>query len=403
MKYECTVGFPDGSVSSFKANIDDLDNFREALLAKDVFLIEARPEVFKFSFSFVKRLIFLMGRTKRLINFTKLFSTLVKAGVNIDEALKLLIEDEPDQEMKSRLSSIRNDVLQGNSLSAAMAKEPDLFDTMYSRSVMAGERSGNLPGILQRMLFFYKKQHEMKKKVLMALIYPLILSFIAVLAIIALITMIIPKFTLAFENMDIELPAYTKFVIGLSDFFTTYGFFIIIFLIMGGYTLSSYFETPKGKRQLDTIKLALPVLGTIIGFSTLSNFLRTLATMLKGGIPLVEALVITEKSVGNTIYAEKISLVIQDVEKGDSFHECLKKSGMFPPLLVKMVKIGEESGTLDEMLEEASMYFDDEVDTMSTTLASLLEPLMMMALAVVFLGIMLAIMLPLISASSSQF
>ncbi len=400
MKYNCKVGFADGTISTLNVDIGSLDDFRQNLLNKDIFLIEATPEVFKFSFSFLTDIMFKMGRTKRIIAFTKLFSTLLKAGINIDEALLLLAEDEKEEKLKTIITAVRNEVLSGSSLASALSKQSDLFETIYSRSVMAGERSGNLPAVLDRLLFFYTKRYELKKKVMMALIYPAVLGFVAILAIIGLVTILVPKFTEAFANMNIELPAYTKFVISMSDFLTVYGPFLIL---LGGaiyYLFSEYLKTKKGRRNFDSFKLKIPVLGTIIGYSALSNFLLTLSTMIKGGIPVLESLVITEKAMGNVVYSEKIHQVIESVEKGESFNKSLRISGLFPDILMKMVKIGEESGELDAMLEEAALYFDDEVDVRATTLASLLEPIIMLGLAGVFLGIMLSIILPVFTAGS---
>lgn len=384
-----------------QADISNLEEFRNRLLERDVYLIEASPVAFRFSLDGLQAFFFQFGRTKRLIQFTRLFATLLRAGVSITDALRLLAEEERDPRMIERIDAVRTEVEGGGSLSSAFGRAPDLFDPMYSRSVMAGERSGNLPAVLDRLLEYHRKRFALKKKVLTALIYPGVLAVVAFLAIIALITLIVPRFAAAFANMDVELPAYTRFVMSTSDFFVHWGWLLVLALIGVAQAIRVYTASPAGRRVRDQLMLRIPLIGKISSLALLAGFLRTLATMLRGGIPLVEALLIAEKSLGNEIYAERMRIAIAAVESGEPLHACLRRAELFPDLLPKMVKIGEESGTLAEMLEEAAEYFDDEVDTLSTTMAGFLEPLMMILLAGVFLAIMLSIILPVFSAGSS--
>lgn len=399
MNYECTVGFADGTVSTIRADVGDVEDLRETLAARGVHLLDARPVVLRFSLDLVGDLLFRAGRGRRLIEFTRLFSTLVKSGVMVDEALKLLAEGETDPRMRRLLEGVRAEVVNGAPLSAALARESDLFDPLYYRSVAAGERSGNLAAVLDRLLAYQRQRQALAKKVLLSLIYPAILMLVAGAAIVGLVTYLVPKFAETFKSMEIELPDYTKFVIALSDFAVSFGPALVLLAVLALVAARRWARTPAGARRLDEVKLALPVFGNLLRVSALAAFLRTLATMLRGGIPLLEALRVTERAVGNAVVGESIRGVAEEVERGESFSRALKRAGDFPALLPRMARIGEESGKLDEMLEQAADFFDDEVDTLATTLATVIEPVLMMALAGVFLAVMLAMILPVFSMS----
>lgn len=399
MNYECTVGFADGTVSTLRADVADLDELRATLAARGVHLIDAKPLFLRLSLDLFGDLAFRAGATGRLIEFTRLFATLLRSGVMVVDALALLRDGERDARMRAKLDALHAAVTGGSALSAAMAREGDLFDALYYRSVFAGERSGNLPAVLDRLLAFHRKRRALAKKVLLSLLYPAILMAVAAAAIVGLITYIVPKFAQAFANMEIELPDYTKAVIALSDFAGYAWLPLLLLAALAAAAARRYSRTREGRLRIDGMKLSVPLFGRVVKFSVLANFLRTLSTMLRGGIPLLEALRVTERAVGNEVYAGMLSGVADDIERGESFSSSLARAGAFPDLLPKMAKIGEESGKLEEMLEHAADYFDDEVDTLATTLATMLEPLLMMALAAVFLAIMLAMILPVFSMS----
>lgn len=401
MNYECTVGFADGTVSTIRADVADLDALRADLAARGVHLLSARPLFLRLSADLAGDLLFRAGRTARLVEFTRMFATLIRSGVTVVDALTLLRDGEGEPRMRAKLDALLASVTGGSALSAAMAREGDLFDPLYYRSVFAGERSGNLAAVLDRLLQFHRKRQALAKKVLLSLLYPAILAVVALLAIVGLIGYIVPKFAEAFANMEIELPEYTKAVIGLSEMAGHYGLPLFLLALLALAALRRYARTREGRYRLDELRLSLPLFGRVIRFSILANFLRTLSTMLRGGIPLLEALRVTAHAVGNEVFAGRLGAVADAIERGESFSGALARHGGFPDLLPRMARIGEESGRLEEMLEHAADHFDDEVDTLATTLATLLEPLMMMILAAVFLAIMLAMILPVFSMGGS--
>jgi type IV pilus assembly protein PilC len=340
------------------------------------------------------------GRT--LMIFTRQLATLIDAGLPLLRGLNVLAKQERDLVLKGTINNLADSVQGGSTFSESLAQHPRIFNKLYINMVKAGELGGVLELVLIRLAEFQEKAQKIKNKVVSAMFYPVIVLVIALVILTFLLVFIVPRFQLIFKDMlgDKPLPQLTLMVIGASDAVKNNWYVIIgvIILLVIGYKL--FVRTPNGRGIVDNIKLHMPLFGDLIRKSSISRFSRTLGTLVTSGVPILQALNITKETAGNAVIAEAITKVHDAVKEGESIVHPLEASDVFPPMVISMIDVGEETGQLPEMLLKIADVYDDEVDNAVSGLTSLLEPIMIVFLALIVGTIVIALFLPLISIIS---
>ncbi len=341
-------------------------------------------------------------KPKVMMIFTRQLATLIDSGLPLLRALTVLEKQERDKVLQKTIGNLSEAVQSGNTFSEGLSHHPRIFNDLYVNMVRAGEVGGVLELVLTRLAEFQEKAQKIKNKVVAAMVYPIIVMFLAVAIMAFLLVFIVPKFEQIFKDMlgDKPLPGITLFVIGVSNAVKNhYGLilFAIVFLVVGMKLLS---RTAGGRVALDRFKLRLPLFGDLLRKTAISRFSRTLGTLVTSGVPILQALNITRETAGNTIIAGAISQVHDSVKEGESIVQPLEASGAFPPMVISMIDVGEETGQLPEMLLKIAEVYDDEVDNSRAGLTSMLEPIMIVFLALVVGTIVIALFMPLISIIS---
>ena len=342
------------------------------------------------------------GRT--LMIFTRQLATLIDAGLPLLRGLTVLSKQEPDPVLKKTIVGIADSVQGGGTFSEALAGHPRIFNKLYINMVKAGELGGVLEIVLLRLAEFQEKAQKTKNQVVSAMVYPAIVLFIAIVIMAFLLVVIVPKFKVIFDDMlgGKPLPPITQFVIGSSTLVQTNWYLIVagIVAFVVAYKFAS--QTPKGAAAIDAFLLRAPLFGDLTKKSAISRFSRTLGTLVTSGVPILQALNITRETAGNAVVAGAITRVHDSVREGESIVQPLEASGIFPPMVVSMVDVGEETGQLPDMLLKIADVYDDEVDNAVAGLTSMLEPVMIVFLAVVVGTIVIALFMPLISIISGM-
>ncbi len=331
---------------------------------------------------------------------TRQFSTLISSGLPLETSLVVLYEQTDDQKLKGILSQVRSRVSEGSSLHAALEEHESAFSDLYVSMVRVGEASGTLDVVLDRLADFLEKQLELTSKIRGAMIYPAIMFVVGLGVLVFMMTFVIPKVADIFEASNKALPFITVVLIGASDFLRENFVFLLVFLAVVLFFAHRYVKTPSGKKVYDRVSLRLPVFGKMSSKVMISRFTRTLATLLSSGIPLLESIRVSESVMGNSLYADNIKDVRVKVAEGAAFGGCLGQTGIFPPMMVRMVSVGEEVGKMEVMLSKVADMYDTEVDGMLATLTSLLEPVMILIMGVVMGFIVFAILLPVLNLTS---
>ena len=337
-------------------------------------------------------------KPKTLMIFTRQLATLIDSGLPLLRGLTVLGKQEPDPVMRKTVGKLGDTVTGGSTFSDALSQHPRIFNKLYVNMVKAGELGGVMELVLVRLADFQEKAQKLKNKVVSAMFYPIIVLIIAIAIMAFLLVYIVPKFKEIFDDMlqGRSLPALTQFVIGFSE--VVQNNFIIIALVVVivivAYNVAA--KTTKGREVVDAIKLRLPLFGDLIKKGSISRFSRTLGTLVTSGVPILQALNITRDTAGNVVLSNAIQKVHDSVKEGESIVAPLDKSGLFPPMVVSMIDVGEETGQLPEMLLKVADVYDDEVDNTVAGLTSLLEPIMIVFLAVIVGTIVIALFLPLI-------
>ena len=341
-------------------------------------------------------------KSKVLMIFTRQLATLIDAGLPLLRGLNVLAKQERDAVLKSTINKLADSVQGGSTFSEGLAQHPRLFNDLYVNMVRAGEVGGVLEVVLTRLAEFQEKAQKIKNKVVAAMVYPIIVLLLALAIMSFLMIFIVPRFEAIFHDMlgDKPLPAITLFVIGVSGFMQNH-WAILVGLLIGiivAYKLIA--RTRRGRALLDRAKLHAPLFGDLIRKTSISRFSRTLGTLVTSGVPILQALTITRETAGNMVIARAISQVHDSVKEGESIVQPLEASGAFPPMVISMIDVGEETGQLPEMLLKIAEVYDDEVDTSVAALTSLLEPIMIVMLALIVGTIVIALFMPLISIIS---
>ena len=342
-------------------------------------------------------------KSKTLMIFTRQLATLIDAGLPLLRSLTVLAKQEKDAVLHKTIHALADSVQGGSTFSESMAQHPLIFNKLYINMVKAGELGGVLELVLNRLAEFQEKAQKVKNKVISAMAYPVIVLIIAILIMIFLMAFIVPKFQAIFNDMlnGAQLPLITRFVIAISDvvkvmFIPPYLWLSLgaVFGVVIGYKLVT--RSVGGRKFLDRVALATPLFGDLLKKSSISRFSRTLGTLVTSGVPILQALNITRDTAGNEVVADAVSKVHDAVKEGESIVQPLEASGVFPPMVISMVDVGEETGQLPEMLLKIAEVYDDEVDNAVEGLTSLLEPIMIVVLALIVGTIVIALFMPLI-------
>lgn len=331
---------------------------------------------------------------KDVVIFTRQFSTMITAGLPLLQGLTILANQCENPTFKEVLKDIARSVEGGLSLCEAMQKYPNVFDSLYTNLVRAGEMGGVLDKTLQRLAEHMEKAEKLKAKVKGAMVYPIVVISVAILVIAVIMVFVIPVFEKMFGEMGAQLPAPTVIVISISRFVKGNIHLIIGAIILAVFLFRTYRKTPKGRKTTDAISLRLPVFGPLLKKVAVARFTRTLSTMLASGVPILDSLAIVAKTAGNVILEEIIMEVRQSVSEGQGIAEPLSETDIFPPMVVQMISVGEATGALDSMLEKIADFYDDEVDAAVAALTSMMEPMLMVFLGTTIGGLVISMYLP---------
>ncbi len=336
---------------------------------------------------------------KTLMIFTRQLATLIDSGLPLLRSLTVLAKQERDVVLKNTINTLADSVQGGSTFSESLAQHPKIFSKLYINMVKAGELGGVLELVLNRLAEFQEKAQKIANKIKGAMAYPVIVMVIAMLIMWFLLVFIVPKFEQIFKDMlgDKPLPTITQVVIGASRTVQSNFFVIVggIIALIVGYNL--FARSNMGRAIMDRVKLRVPVLGDLIRKTAISRFSRTLGTLVTSGVPILQALNITKETAGNVVIADAIGKVHDAVKEGESIVQPLDASGVFPPMVTSMIDVGEETGQLPEMLLKIADIYDDEVDNSVAALTSLLEPIMIVFLALIVGSIVIALFMPLLS------
>lgn len=327
--------------------------------------------------------------------FTRQMATMMKAGVPLVQSFEIVAEGVDNPTLRDLIMSIREEVASGTSFASALEKHPKYFDDLFCNLVDSGEQSGALETMLDRIATYKEKTEAIKAKIKKALTYPIAVIVVAVVVTGILLVKVVPQFAETFSSFGADLPAFTLFVLHLSELVQEWWFII---LVAGALAFYAFVEARRRSKafseSIDKLTLKLPVFGDIVYNSIIARFSRTLATTFAAGVPLIDALESVAGATGNSVYEKAVLSVRDEVATGVPLNTSLRKSGIFPSMLLQMTAIGEESGALDEMLDKVASYYEEMVDNLVDSLTSLLEPMIMSVLGVLVGGLMIAMYLP---------
>jgi len=333
-------------------------------------------------------------KTRDVVIFTRQFSTMINSGLPLVQALTILSEQTDNKALAAVTRKVVFDVESGNTVADALSKHPKAFTNLYVNMVAAGEAGGILDTILMRLATFLEKNDALVRKVKGAMIYPSVIMSVAAIAIIVLLLFVIPVFESMFASVGQALPLPTRIVIAASKFLNAYWWVLGGGVIAFGFLFKRYYASSSGKLVIDRLALKMPVLGDVLRKSAVSRFTRTLGTLISSGVSILEGLEITAKTAGNRVIQDAIMASRASIAGGDTIAQPLQKSKVFPPMVISMIAVGEQTGGLDEMLSKIADFYDEEVDAAVSNLLSLLEPIMIVFLGVVVGGMVVAMYLP---------
>lgn len=339
--------------------------------------------------------------TKDLVVFTRQFATMIDSGLPLVQCLEILSGQQENKTFKDILFKVKESVESGSTFADALSRHPKAFDQLYVNLVAAGEVGGILDTILNRLAAYIEKAMKLKKQVKGAMVYPATILSIAVIVVGVILVFVIPTFAKMFADFGSELPMPTRIVISLSNFMKKYIVVMIAGFIGIKYGIGKYYATPNGRKVIDRFALKAPIAGPLIRKVAVAKFTRTLGTMISSGVPIMDGLEIVAKTAGNKIVEEAIYGVRQAISEGKTMAEPLASCGVFPPMVVQMISVGEATGAMDAMLNKIADFYDDEVDDAVSALTSMMEPLLMVVLGTTVGGLVVAMYLPIFKMASA--
>lgn len=398
MEFVCRLGTPDGRVREELREARDEDLLRRELEREGyhVFDLRARSLTPRLALpKLLRRRRHIPART--LLIFNKELATLLKAGLPLLQALELMLERQRDPFFRNVLTEIRDGVRTGEELSEAVGKFGTVFPPLYSSSLKAGERSGELELVIRRFVRYQELLLDARKRVTAALVYPAVLLTVSTIMIIIMMIYVVPKFRVLYRDMNAHLPLITTMTLAISAFLRQNWPFFLAVVVVLTFIVQRWTRTASGRQAVDRWKLALPVLGGIYHRFALSEMTRALSTLLAGGIPLVPSLETSIGAVGNSFVRQKLLPSIQAVKEGQTLNQALEDSTVFSPIAVDMVKVGEATGALATMLSDLSEFIDEEVETRLQRLLTLIEPIMLVLMGIIVATLLISVYLPMYS------
>ncbi|MBU3196308.1 type II secretion system F family protein [Clostridium algidicarnis] len=332
--------------------------------------------------------------TKDISIFCRQFYTMLDAGSSINSSLHILALQLPNKKLKEAIALVEDEVRKGSTLSEAMSNQQEVFPELLVSMVETGEVSGNLDSVMLRMSKHYEKENRINNKIKSAMIYPLVLAVVAISVIVFILAFIMPMFVDMFKDGGIELPLSTRILLSASNGIKSHGILILIILILIGFFINYYFKSESGKEFSSKFKLAFPVIKRLNQKIIVSRFTRTLSTVLASGIPLVQALQVVNGVIGNRVAERELEIVKDKVIKGEGLAEPIAESKIFPVMLSSMIKIGEESGSLDDILNKTADFYDEELENEIQTATALIEPIMIAVMGLILGFIIISIITP---------
>lgn len=400
--YKYTAIDRNGAQTSGKVDANSEEQARQKLMARGLMVTSlsgaaaaapvAAPAKKSIGFSFGAKV-----TQDEVTVMTRQLATLITAGLPLLRALELIQKQERNPAFKEILASIADSVSQGNNLSEALQSHPKTFDKLFVNMIRAGEAGGVLDKVLDRLAKFREKAERIQRKVKSAMVYPAVVVSVAVVIVFILMVKVVPSFQSLISSQKAQMPPLTAFVVAISNFLLTFWYLVPVVLFGSVFGMKAWLATPKGKEIFDRILFKLPKIGGFVQIVSVSRFARTFGTLMASGVPILQSISITRDTLDNVVIAQSLERVHDRVRDGEPLSIPLEQTGVFPSMVTSMIQVGEETGQLPEMLNRVADIYDDEVDTAVGALTSIIEPILIVFLAVVVGTIVLAMFMPLIA------
>ena len=383
-----------GEIQTGELTLDSQEEALSALRKRRIIISSVKEKKADVKFAMPK--FGTVASTRDLAIFTRQFATMINAGLPLVQCLDILSKQTEKEAFRVVIGQVMHDVEAGTTLAEALGKKEHskVFDELFVNMVEAGEAGGILDNILQRLATYIEKAEALKRKIKGAMVYPSVVLTVAMLATAFMLIFIIPTFARMFTGFGADLPLPTKIVMGLSTFLRSYWWAILGVIVGGAVGLQRYYLTEGGRLLIDTWLLKIPVMGDVLRKGAVARFTRTLATLIASGVPILNGLEITARTAGNKVIQNAIMAARASIREGETISAPLRQSTVFPPMVVQMISVGEETGALDDMLTRIADFYDDEVDTAVDSLTSLIEPIMIVVMGGIVGGMVVAMYLP---------
>ncbi len=380
-----------GQILKGQIDVATRDDVLKHIKQQKMIMVNVREQPKQISFASLKR----KGiSTRDIVIFTRQFATMINSGLPLVQSLDILARQTENPSLAEVTKQVVFDVESGHTLADAFSKHPRAFTELYVNMVAAGEAGGILDTILIRLATFLEKSDALIRKVKGAMVYPGVIMSVAAIAVAVLLIFVIPTFQKMFASVGMELPLPTRIVIGMSDFLINYWWMLILIIAGAVIGIRRYYATSDGRLRIDQMLLNAPVLGDLLRKSAVSRFTRTLGTLISSGVSILDGLEITAKTAGNRVIHDAVMESRNSIAGGETIAGPLEKSKVFPPMVISMIAVGEQTGGLDEMLSKIADFYDEEVDVAVSALLSLMEPMMIVVLGVIVGGMVVAMYLP---------
>ena len=395
MEFRCRLGTPTGQIQEGVYAADSEAKLRQDFEERGLYILSLQKRgalgFDGLSLPKLRRI-----GTREFIVFNQELAALLKAGMPLVQSLDILRQRVENPLFKSVLDDVHEQVRSGTSVSEAFETHGDFFPGIYTASLMAGEKSGGLEEVLRRYVTYARIITGVKRKTLSALIYPTILLGLSLIVVLIIVLQVVPQFADFYEGLGADLPLITQVIMAISVFLRTYFALLLLAVAAGGAVLYTWLKQPGRGALLDALLLRTPGIGGIASKFATSQLSRTLATLVGGGIPLVNALDVASRSVGNRHFSRQLDMIAQEVREGQSLSMSMSARGLFPPVAVKMVEVGESTGALQEMLNSVADFFDEEIETTLSRFMTMVEPILLVVMGIVIAGLLLALYMPLL-------